>query len=295
MTADRSDWDIVSSVGLTALVVTAARALEDGRPDALVHDPWAARLVEAAQPPDPLPTGPGSPGADAPAWRTLADLLAVRSRFLDEAVRSARRDGVDQVVVLAAGLDVRAQRLEELAGSDVYEIDQPAVLDFKDDVLAGGDTNGDTAGARRHRVGTDLREDWPTALRDAGFDERRPALWLAEGLLPYLPADAEADLFEQVTALSAPGSQVATEYLVDVDTLLATPPLASASGVLGVDFGELWSREPREEPAERLPRLGWETEVETVGDAATRYGRDLGTDGDASVGRHSRLVLARRR
>lgn len=290
MTADESDWDIVSSVGLTAVVVTAARALESSRDDALVHDPWASRLVDAAQPPEPLPTGPDSPRADAPAWRTLADLLGVRSRFLDDAVRAARRDGVDQVVLLAAGLDVRAQRLDELADSDVYEIDQPAVLRFKDDVLA----DVGIGRARRHRVGTDLREDWPAALRAEGFDERRPTLWLAEGLLPYLPADAEADLFEQVTALSAPGSRLATEYLVDVDTLLATPPM-DTSAVLGVDFGELWEREAREEPADRLPRQGWDTTVETVGEAAARYGRDLGPDGAASIGRHSRLVLAHRR
>jgi methyltransferase (TIGR00027 family) len=60
-------------------------------------------------------------------------------------------------------------------------------------------------------VGIDLRLDWPTALVQAGFDASAPTAWSAEGLLPYLTADAQDLLFEQVQSLSAPGSRVAVE------------------------------------------------------------------------------------
>ena len=57
----------------------------------------------------------------------------------------------------------------------------------------------------------DLRHDWPKALRDAGFDPSEPTAWAAEGLLPYLPADAQDLLFERIHVLSARGSRIAVE------------------------------------------------------------------------------------
>src|SRR5699024_6712569 len=116
--------------------------------------------------------------------------------------------GVRQVVILASGLDSRAYRLAWPAGTVVFEIDQPKVLSYKAATLAA---HGVTPSTDRREVPMDLRQDWPAALRAAGFDPAAPTAWLAEGLLMYLPADAQDRLFEQVTALSVPGSRIAVE------------------------------------------------------------------------------------
>ena len=85
----------------------------------------------------------------------------------------------------------------------------PKVIEFKTDTMA---QLGAEPTAERRTVSIDLREDWPTALRESGFDDTKPAAWSAEGLLMYLPPEAQDRLFDHITALSAPGSQLATEY-----------------------------------------------------------------------------------
>jgi methyltransferase (TIGR00027 family) len=119
---------------------------------------------------------------------------------------------VRQAVILASGLDTRAYRLRWPAGTVVYEIDQPQVIAFKTDTLAG---LGALPTAERRAIAIDLREDWPTALREGGFDVTQPTAWSAEGLLPYLPPEAQDRLFDNITALSAPGSRLATEHVPD--------------------------------------------------------------------------------
>ena len=206
-------WDIATSVGTTAVMVAAARAVETASADPLIRDDFAGVLVSAA----------------GPAWARLAsvdlewisddeqgrrahrvacDYQAVRTHFFDEYFEAAVGGGIRQVVILAAGLDSRAYRLDWQAGTTIYEIDQPKVLAYKTSTL---ESHGAIAKATRHAVPVDLRDDWPAALTAAGFDRKEPTAWLAEGLLPYLPPDAQNRLFEMLTALSAPGSQVAVE------------------------------------------------------------------------------------
>ncbi|MGV0743592.1 class I SAM-dependent methyltransferase [Mycolicibacterium sp. XJ870] len=209
-------WDIATSVGSTAVMVAAARAGETEREDALINDPYAKILVA---------------GAGTGVWETLLDnefaskitdvdpeaaaifehmgnYQAVRTHFFDAYFANAVEAGVRQVVILASGLDSRAYRLSWPAGTTVYEIDQPKVLEYKAATLA---EHGVQPSAQRREVPVDLRFDWPKALREAGFDENQPTAWLAEGLLMYLPADAQDRLFELVTELSAPGSRIAAE------------------------------------------------------------------------------------
>ena len=133
---------------------------------------------------------------------------AVRTHFFDAHFAGAVAAGIRQVVILASGLDSRAYRLDWPAGTTVYEIDQPKVLEYKSATLAA---HGATPSADRHEVAIDLRQDWPAALIAAGFDPKAPTAWLAEGLLMYLPAEAQDRLFTQITELSAPGSRVAAE------------------------------------------------------------------------------------
>ncbi|KHO25784.1 class I SAM-dependent methyltransferase [Mycolicibacterium setense] len=209
-------WDIATSVGSTAVMVAAARAGETGRDNPLIRDPYAAILVA---------------GAGTGFWETLLDqdvaakiaevddeaakifehmgsYQAVRTHFFDEYFAAAAAAGIRQIVILASGLDSRAYRLDWPAGTTVYEIDQPKVLEYKAETLAA---HGVQPSAQRREVAIDLRQDWPTALREAGFDDGQPTAWLAEGLLMYLPADAQDRLFELVTELSAPGSRIAAE------------------------------------------------------------------------------------
>lgn len=209
-------WDIATSVGTTAVMVAAARAAETDRDDALIRDPFAKVLVAG--------TGGGAwdvmtdPGTRAKVdeadpdvaaiFEHMGNYQAVRTHFFDAYFTDAVGAGIRQIVILASGLDSRAYRLDWPAGTTVYEIDQPKVLEYKAARLA---EQGVLPAAKRVAVAVDLRHDWPAALQEAGFDPTAPTAWLAEGLLMYLPADAQDRLFEQITALSAPGSRVSVE------------------------------------------------------------------------------------
>jgi methyltransferase (TIGR00027 family) len=209
-------WDIATSVGTTAVMVAAARAAETDRPDPLIRDPYAKLLVSEAG------TGVWENMLDgslldkveaidpeaAAVFQHMRSYQAVRTHFFDAHFTGAVAAGIRQVVILASGLDSRAYRLDWPAGTTVYEIDQPKVLAYKSATLAA---NGATPSADRHEVPIDLRQDWPAALVAAGFDPKAPTAWLAEGLLMYLPADAQDRLFSQITELSAPGSRIAAE------------------------------------------------------------------------------------
>ena len=211
-------WDIATSVGSTAVMVAAARARETESADPLIVDPFARVLVDGA--------GTGMwetfidesvteriKAADPEAAAIFENMLgyqAVRTHFFDAFFTDAANSGIRQVVILASGLDARAYRLKWPAGTVVFEIDQPKVLEYKSQTLAA---HGATATATLREVAIDLRQDWPTALRAAGFDPTAPTAWLAEGLLMYLPAEAQDTLFTEITALSAPGSRVSAEAI----------------------------------------------------------------------------------
>jgi len=223
MTSTRYDgdtWDLASSVGVTATMVAAARAVasRDDRP--LIDDPYAEPLVRAVGVDLLTRLATGEVNADdlndvhdgatgsAGAMSRMADNMAVRTKFFDEFFLDATNAGINQVVILASGLDSRAYRLPWPAQTVVYEVDQPQVIEFKTRTLA---ELGAAPSADRRVVAVDLRDDWPTALRTAGFDPAQPTAWSAEGLLGYLPPDAQDRLLDTITELSAPGSRLATE------------------------------------------------------------------------------------
>ncbi len=209
-------WDIATSVGSTAVMVAAARASETESPDPLIRDPYARILVSGAGTgmwdaflDDSLADRMAT--ADPEAAAVLTNMLnyqAVRTHFFDTYFTAAAAAGIRQIVILASGLDSRAYRLDWPAGTSVYEIDQPKVLEYKGETLAA---HGAQPSAARYEVPIDLRQDWPTALKEQGFDPSQPTAWLAEGLLMYLPADAQDRLFELVNELSAPGSRISAE------------------------------------------------------------------------------------
>ncbi|TAM63127.1 class I SAM-dependent methyltransferase [Mycobacterium sp.] len=215
--ADGDSWGPAHSVGATATMVAASRAVASKGPDALLDDPLADPLVRAVGLETFIRIIDGEIDfEDDPLLnrKARAEQITVRNRFFDDFFIGATRDGVRQAVILASGLDTRAYRLGWPAGTVVYEIDQPDVIAFKTDTLAG---LGAAPTAERRTIGIDLRDDWPTALREGGFDVTQPTAWSAEGLLPYLPPEAQDRLFDNITALSAPGSRVATEHVPDPD------------------------------------------------------------------------------
>jgi methyltransferase (TIGR00027 family) len=196
--------DIAESVGATALAVAMAHAAESDCDCPLFTDRYAQLFVDAA-------TQRGwDPSAVAPRLPLIRGYAAVRTKWFDEYFIAAGANGIDQAVILAAALDVRAWRLPWVHGSAVYEIDQPQVLAFKADTLAARAARPAT---RYQPVPIDLRADWPTALREAGFDPSTSTAWSAEGLLPDLPVTGQDLLFERIAALSAPGSRIAVEAL----------------------------------------------------------------------------------
>jgi methyltransferase (TIGR00027 family) len=185
--------------------------------------------------------------------------MAVRTKFFDDFLTTATADGIRQAIILAAGLDARAYRLSWPAGAVVFEVDQPEVITFKTDTLAG---IGAEPTAERRTVSVDLRDDWPTALRNNGFDPTAPTAWIAEGLLPYLPPEAQDRLLDHITALSAPGSRLATENITDMRVFSDERARAMRETWrkhgLNIDVAELVWHGVRRPAGEHLASTGWD-------------------------------------
>ncbi|GAY14753.1 SAM-dependent methyltransferase [Mycobacterium sp. shizuoka-1] len=286
---DNDSWDITEGVGATALSVARARAAETDAACPLYTDRYAHFFVEAA-----VEAGWTSPFLDDHPARAkaMAAYIASRTKFFDEFFIAAGANGVDQAVILAAGLDTRAWRLPWISGTTVYEIDQPKVLEFKDRVLRAQHAR---PAAKYAGVAVDLRHDWPQALRGAGFDPSTPTAWSAEGLLPYLPATAQDALFEQIDALSAAGSRLSVEAFGEVfysPELLARrkermeqarQAAAAAGGPEIPDVSRLWYLEARTDVAAWLTEHGWEVSAIAAADLMSHYQRTAPEDLEDAV------------
>lgn len=244
------------AVADTGVLVAAIRAEENRRADRLFTDPFAEKLA-------------GESGR-----RMLAESVAatgdkstlqivVRTRFWDEALLAAAPT-VRQVVILAAGLDARSYRLPWPDGTTVFELDQPAVIAAKAELLAG-----DRPRCRRVAIGVDLTTNWTDSLRSNGFDGDAPTVWLMEGLLQYLDEGAVHTLFERVDALSAPGSvllyDIVGKTLLDSVMLTAVRERMAHNGAPWL-FGT-------DAPGQLCERLGWSATVTDVAEPGNRWNR----------------------
>jgi methyltransferase (TIGR00027 family) len=274
VSTEQRDTGVEGGVGLTALVVAAARAMETCRPDALARDVYAERFVRAARASAHWPLRVEDvPDGDAnPLWGRLGRYFGLRTRVLDDFLLRSVRAGAHQVVLLGAGLDSRAFRLDWPPGSVVFELDAEAVLEFKHTVLNG---LGATPRARRVPIAVDLRSGWAEALVAAGFDPAAPATWLAEGLLFYLPGAAERRLISTVDGLSASGSALAFEakFWRERPEVRDNPVYSSTKEQTGVDLLALFDGEPRPDSTGDLTRAGWSTVVRTPFDFTRQHGR----------------------
>jgi methyltransferase (TIGR00027 family) len=292
---DNDSWDITESVGSTALGVAAARAAETESENPLIQDPFARAFLEAAG--DGTWSLMANPTKSAELtdldpdllahMRVMIDFMAVRTAFFDEYFLNGVGSGVRQVVILAAGLDARAWRLPWPDGTAVYELDQAKVLEFKSTTLRN---RGAHPTSRLTSVAVDLRQDWPTALQEAGFDLSIPTVWSAEGLLRYLPARAQDLLFERIQALSPSGSWLAVNApakdAADPNKLVRQREQSqrfrvAASRMLDIevpDFDDLWYPEDRTDVTDWLRQHGWDASATTMGEMLARYGRNVPWD-----------------
>jgi methyltransferase (TIGR00027 family) len=248
----------LTGIGATSLVVAAARAAEQRRPDRLFEDPFAGRFIDAA--------------GDGPALpydrflREMGDQPALRTAYLDERLLHAARTGCRQVVLLASGMDTRAFRLDWPDGTRVFDLDFAEVLRFKLRVLARAQA---TPRCDHRPVATDLRDDWAAALRAQGFSPEPPTAWLAEGILYALPGAAADLLLERVTALSAPGSAFAADHIERSEALYA------ATATMSAELVGLWQSGPDGTLESWLTRHGWTPHVESLTAVAGAHGRPV--------------------
>ncbi|MEV0668755.1 SAM-dependent methyltransferase [Mycobacterium sp. NPDC050441] len=278
---DDDSWEITESVGATALGVAMARANETAAESPLFTDSYAQMFLDAAaargwRPPT---------GAMAQRIRAIGNYAASRTKWFDEFFVAAGAAGIRQSVILASGLDARAWRLPWIHDSVVFEIDQPQVLQFKEDVLAAHRV---TPKARHVAVPVDLRQDWPKALRDAGFDATQPTAWSVEGLLPYLPADAQDLLFERITELSARDSRIGVEafgpeffsadHLARRRESIEKMRAEAETGDEIPDPEQLWFIEDRAYVPDWLSEHYWDVAALPADDLMARYHRSLPAD-----------------
>jgi methyltransferase (TIGR00027 family) len=263
---ESDSWDLATSVGATATMVAAQRALSSAA--GLINDPFAAPLVRAVGIDVYTRLVDGEIRASDDTEfdpDRMARGMGVRTRFYDQHFIDAARSGIRQAVILAAGLDARAYRLPWPKGTVVYEVDMPNVIEFKTSTLS---KLGAEPTAQRRTVAVDLRDDWPAALKAAGFDPSAPAAWSAEGLLVYLPPEAQDGLFDNVTTLSAASSQLFCEFVPD--TRIFTDPRYRAHhdrlSELGfdIDFNDLVYHFERSHIIEYLTGHGWQVSHRTV-------------------------------
>jgi methyltransferase (TIGR00027 family) len=282
---DNDTWDLATSVGATATMVAAARAVATKADNPLIYDQYAEPLVRAVGVDFLTRWAAGDiditeVDSEDSSWKLqqMPDAMAVRTRFFDTFFDEATQAGIRQAVILASGLDARAYRLEWPTGMTVFEVDQPEVIAFKTQTLSALGANPTTD---RRTVAIDLRNDWPAALTEAGFDTSRPTAWIAEGLLGYLPPEAQDRLLDNISALSADGSRLATEAIPDnkdVDEEKVREMMRKATDQwrthgFDLDFDELGYQGDRNDVAEYMDGLGWRSVGRQMSQLLVEHGR----------------------
>ncbi|GBG36500.1 SAM-dependent methyltransferase [Mycobacterium montefiorense] len=295
MTRTRDDsWDLKTGVGTTATMVAAARAVASRQTDPLICDPFAEILVRAVGLKLFTQLVDGTIGFEDLEVDWMPAYFGMRTRSLDGFVLDACRSGIRQAVILASGLDCRAHRLVWPAAMSIYEVDQSQVIEWKRSVLTH---LGWPPAQGHHHVGIDLRQDWPTALRQAGFDDTQPTVWIIEGLLiGFLPPEAHNEIFDAITTLSASGSQLEADY---VDS-----PRADALGESLSKHHATWNaRDPEidlrsltfagqyADPVAYLSERGWRTRSADLAGVFRAAGRSAPTaDGFVELASFTRML-----
>ena len=266
--------DVFKGPAVTALGLAASRTVESSRPDRLINDPLARAFFEAAAMDLPMRLdwpGRGEEVTDAERLHLHGSrYIGVRTRFYDDLLLQVARKGLRQGVLIGAGLDTRAFRLSLPAEFHLIELDQTALLDWKQGVL---EAQLAMPTCRRSRIGADLREDWSAHLSRRGFDAAEPTVFIAEGLLPYLSSEQQLRLLDRVGALAAAGSVLAADRIVGDPHLAGR--VASLSRRSGLNMTELLACGENDDIERVLGDQGWKVRETPVADVAASYSRDL--------------------
>jgi methyltransferase (TIGR00027 family) len=205
----------------TSILTAAARAFGSREPDASVRNPdWvAARLIGPAElaliAEHPLGRALDRDFEDAmndPDIFGFAWLMLVRTRFIDQQMERAIRNGVTQLVILGAGFDTRAHRCAELLKDvAIIEVDYDATQAYKkrrvQEALEGAPSNVAYASIDF------TRESLGGVLRSAGFQPDRKTYYICEGVSMYVPEEGMKETLRAISAESAPGSALLLEYI----------------------------------------------------------------------------------
>ena len=215
---DNDTWDLATSVGATATMVAAGRAratraalIDDRFAEPLVRavgvdffTRWAAGELDSADVDDP-----GAPWG----MQRMTDMLAARTRYIDAFFAEARHGAASArwsswpPASTHAGTGCPGRRGRRCSRSTSRKSSNSRPPRSARSAHSPPPRSGPSP--------IDLRHDWPSALRQAGFDTGRPAAWAAEGLLGFLPADAQDRLLDNITALSADGSRLVAEVFLN--------------------------------------------------------------------------------
>lgn len=251
-----SDKSFSDLLGSTAFWTASVRALESRRPDCLFSDPWAAALA-------------GGIGAAWIEQRSEASVLPIvlRTRYFDDfLLRVATENGLRQIVLLGAGLDTRAYRLEWPQGAQFFELDQPSVLEHKKQILG---QFGAKPNCRRYAIGADLNEPWQDHLLQTGFDPHTPSIWLLEGFLFYLPNESITRLIDQVTQLSTTASWLGFDI---INSIMLTHPLTRNWLEMQAASGAPWIG-TMDDPVGFLGERCWQANLSQAGANDANHGR----------------------
>jgi len=240
----------------TAFWTASVRARESAREDHLFEDPWAAALA-------------GNAGAEWIEQRSADSVIpiTIRTKYFDDFLqRIVQQSDIQQIVLVAAGLDTRAFRLGWKEGTRLFELDQPEVMKYKEEVLSA---SGAQPRCERRVVGKDLTEAWEEALVANGFDPQEPSCWLMEGFTFYLPSETIQQLIDQVTSLAARGSWLGFDC---INNAVLTSQWTKAWVDMQAQMGAPWTG-ALDDPEGFLAGRGWKASLTQAGQPDANYGR----------------------
>jgi methyltransferase (TIGR00027 family) len=246
----------IDLLGSTAYWTASVRAMENARQDHLFEDPWATALA----------------GEAGKAWieERAADsviTIVLRTRFFDDFLqRITMQHEVRQVVLVAAGLDTRAFRLSWPDQTQVFELDQPGIIQYKNKIL---DLSGAKPNCRRHTIEVDLSVPWREKMADSGFNSQNPSVWLLEGFLFYLENSQIAGILDQVTELSSQNSWLGCDVM-NSNTL--TSKWTSEWVEMQARSGVPWLG-TMDDPEEFFRIRGWSASLTQAGGEDANHGR----------------------
>ncbi len=192
-----SEQDKSRQIRHTADVVAVIRHKERGKESPLIYDPYAHLFVS--------PQGEEMLKTALKSWPFFSDYLIVRAKFIDDHLRDfCKKEAVKQIVILGAGNDMRAARLNFLKGRKVFEVDFPDQITNKKQILK---KELGTLPENVICVGANLKEtSLSNTLSQAGFNREEKSAFILEGLIYYLTPEDVDHLFEELFNISPPGN-----------------------------------------------------------------------------------------